>query len=159
MSEFPKPGPEHQMLRRLTGAWTARIQYFPAPAAPPRESNGEFLARMDLGGYFLYRDLNFGMEGYQGRGLTGWDMFERAYVGTWVDSTSPIISHTRGHFDDRGTFCEVSESRDADGKLVRVRLTTEMLDPNQMLFRIFRVDGPGDGWLMLQVEHTRRRFV
>src|SRR4051794_13930972 len=104
MVEFAKPGPEHQKLRRLTGAWTARIKYFGNPGGPT-ESNGEFLARMDIGGYFLSREVNFGMEGrFQGRGLTGFDTFKGAYVGTWVDSSSPIIYRTEGHFDERGVY-------------------------------------------------------
>ncbi len=44
MVDFAKPGPEHERLRRLTGAWTARIKYFPAPDAPPVESTGQYLA-------------------------------------------------------------------------------------------------------------------
>jgi hypothetical protein len=161
MVEFPKPGPEHQRLKRLTGAWTARIKYYPSPGADPVESAGELLARIDIGGYFLLRDINFGMQGYQGRGLTGWDAFQGAYVGMWVDSTSPIIYRTTGHFDERGNYCELSEGPNADGTIVRQRLTTEMVDPNRMLFRIYRLDGPSgnDETLMVEIEHTRRRFV
>jgi hypothetical protein len=114
---------------------------------------------MDIGGYFLCREINFGMQGYQGRGLTGYDAFRGAYVGTWVDSTSPLIYQTEGRFDERGVYCETSEGLDADGKRIRLRLTTEMLDPNQMLFRIYGVDDAGAETLMLHIEHTRRRFV
>jgi hypothetical protein len=169
MSDFPKPGPEHQRLKRLTGAWAASIKYFPGNGAPPEESHGEVLARMDLGGYFLCRDINFGLAGYQGRGLTGWDAFQNTYTGTWVDSTSPIIYQTRGHFDERGIYCETSEGPDANGEVVRIRMTTEVVDPgtaasdgpNKMLFRMYRLlDKQGDREEMsLEITHTRRRFV
>jgi Protein of unknown function (DUF1579) len=159
MVDFAKPGREHDRLRRLTGAWTARIKYFPAPDAPPQESTGQYLARMDIGGYFLCREMNFGMQGYQGRGLTGYDTFKGAYVGTWVDSTSPLIYRTEGHFDERGVYCETSEGLDADGTLIRLRLTTEMLEPNQMLFQIYSLDDAGLETLTVRIEHTRRRFV
>jgi hypothetical protein len=159
MVEFPKPGPEHQKLRRLTGAWAARIKYFPAPDAPPIESTGEFLARMDFGGYFLCREVNFGMQGFQGRGLTGYDPFQGTYVGTWVDSTSPSIYQTKGHFDERGNYCEISEGPGPNGTVLRTRLTTELVDPNQMLFRMYRLTDAGEEVLALQIEHTRRRFV
>jgi hypothetical protein len=157
MGEFPKPGPEHTKLRRLTGAWAAQIKYFPAPDASPHESTGEFLSRMDIGGFFLSRDMNFGLQGYQGRGLIGYDPFQKAYVGTWVDSTSPIIYRTTGGFDARGVFCETSEGPDADGILVRTRMTTEMIEPNQMLFRMYHCGA--SEWLALEIAHTRRRFV
>jgi len=162
MGNYPKPGPEHQKLRRLTGAWSARIKYFPPGGEAPEESNGEYLARMDIGGFFLYRDINFGIVGYQGRGLTGWDPFQKAYVGTWVDSTSPCIYPTRGHFDaEKGTFSEISEGPDENGELVRLRMSTEIIDNNQMLFRIWqRLNKTSDEEaLMLEIAHTRRRFV
>ena len=158
MREFPKPGPEHQKLRRLTGAWAARITRY-RPGEPPLESTGEFLARMDIGGYFLCREVNFGMQGFQGRALTSYDAFQRAYIGTWVDSMSPIIHRTRAQFDDEGTYCETSEGPDADGMLVRHRLTTEILGPNQMLFRMYELSEAGEETLCLRVEHQRRRFV
>lgn len=160
MVQFPKPGPEHQKLRRLTGAWTARIKHFATPGSVPTESSGEFLARMDVGGYFLSRDVNFGMEGrFQGRGLTGYDTFRGAYVGTWVDSTSPIIYRTEGRFDERGVYCETSEGPGPDGRLVRTHMTTEIVDPNQMLFRMYGLNEADERVLVLQIEHTRRRFV
>lgn len=159
MGVFDKPGPEHQRLKRLTGAFAARIKYYPAPDAPALESTGEFLARMDVGGYFLCREMNFGMQGYQGRGHIGWDPFRKQYVGTWIDSTSPIIYRTEGTFDERGVFSETSTGADEAGVERAVRLTTEMVDPNQMLFRMHHVADSGDAWLMLEIEHTRRRFV
>ncbi len=159
MLAFPKPGPEHAKLRRLTGAWTARIKLFDTPGGKPQESNGEFLARMDIGGYFLCRDVNYGLQGFQGRALTGYDMFRKTYVGTWVDSMSPIIYPTEGRFDERGAFCEISEGPDEQGKNVRVRMTTELVDATQMLFRMYRQNPDGSETIGLEIAHTRRRFV
>lgn len=159
MVEFSKPGPEHQALRRLCGAWTARIRYYPSPGAQPEESNGEFLAKMDLGGYFLCRDVNYGMQGYQGRAFTGYDPLRKAYVGTWADSTSPVIYMLEGRFDEKGRFCEIFEGPDASGALIRARMTTEILDPNQMIFTMHHLLEDGTEPLMLEIEHSRRRFV
>lgn len=159
MREFAKPGPEHQRLKRLTGVFAARIKHFAAPDASPQESSGEFLARMDIGGYFLVRAMNFGMQGYQGHGIIGWDPFAKRYVGTWIDSTSPIIYRTDGQFDERGRFCETSSGADPDGIQRQVRLTTEIVDQNQMLFRMFHLGDDGKEWLVLEIEHTRRKFV
>src|SRR4051812_24496959 len=110
---FAKPGPEHARLKHLTGAWAAQIKHYPTPGGEPVESAGEYVARMDLGGYFLCREMNFGLQGYQGRGLTGFDPLRGLYVGTWADSTAPLIYHTEGQFDARGVFVEVVEGPDA----------------------------------------------
>lgn len=151
------PTAEHEMLKKLTGAWSARIKRFEAKGARPIESTGEFLARMDLGGLFLVRDMNFGLQGFQGRGLTGWDPIQRAFVGTWVDCASPIIYRTVGHFDERGRYCEESTGPELDGTQVRVRLTSEIVDKDQMIFHMFHGE-KDEEYLALEIEHTRRRF-
>ena len=156
---FLEPGAQHERLRSLTGAWSARIRQFPTPNDPPIETTGEYLARMDLGGYFLCRDMNFGLQGYQGRGLTGYDVFENAYVGTWVDSTSPLIYRTLGHFDERGVYCELTGGPGADGSILRLRMTTEILGTNEMLFQMHHLADDGAECLVLEIAHTRRRFI
>ncbi len=79
---------------------------------------------MDIGGYFLCREMNFGMQGYQGRGLTGYERVQgrlRRHVGRF---------DLAAHLSDRRplrrarAYCETSEGPDADGTLIRLRLTT-----------------------------------
>lgn len=155
---FDKPGPQHERLRSLTGAWSARIKYYPSPGADPIESTGEFLSRIDLGGYFLLREMNFGLQGFQGQGLTGYDVFQQAYVGTWVDSTSPIIYQSVGHFDEGGSFHETMGGPGPDGKPTKLRAVTEFFDKNRMLFRMYLLEGSKES-IALEIEHTRRRFL
>jgi hypothetical protein len=151
------PTAEHLALKRLTGAWSARIKRYESRDAKAHESTGEFLARMDLGGLFLVRDMNFGMQGFQGHGLTGWDPFEKAYLGTWVDSLSPVIYRTVGHFDEAGRYCEESTGPDLDGLPIRVRLVSTIVGKDQMLFQMFHGEGDAE-YLALEIEHTRRKF-
>ena len=151
------PTAEHDRLKRLTGAWSARIRRYESRGAKALESTGEFLARMDLGGLFLVRDMNFGMQGFQGRGITGWDPFAKGYVGTWIDSASPFIHRTSGHFDEAGTYCEESSGPDQDGNTILVRMCTTIVGKDQMLFRMFQGEGDAE-YVALEIEHTRRRF-
>jgi hypothetical protein len=156
---FAAPDEHHAALRRLTGAWSAQIRYFEAPDAPPVERTGEFLARLDLGGYFLFRQINFGMQGFQGHGVTGWDPFKKSYVGTWADSESPVIYGTEGAFDERGNvFTETSEGPDADGTMLRLLMITEIVDDTHATYRMFRTDR-GSHELQVEILLTRRRFV
>lgn len=151
------PTAEHLQLKRLTGAWSARIKRWERRGGPVHESTGEFLARMDVGGLFLCRDMNFGLQGFQGRGLTGWDPFEKAFLGTWVDSASPVIYRTVGHFDASGRYCEESSGPDEQGNPIRVRMFTTVIGKDQMLFQLFHGEGDAE-YLALEIEHTRRRF-
>jgi len=159
MAVFAPPDENHAALRRLTGAWSAEIRYFETPGGPPVVRAGEYLARVDLGGYFLFRQVNFGMQGFQGHGLTGYDPFTKKYVGTWADSESPIIYATQGAFDATGkVFTETSVGPDADGEPVTMLMISEMVDDNRATFRMF--SGEGEGKVMLlEVLLTRRRFL
>ena len=38
--EFPKPGPEHEMLKKLEGVWEATVKSSFEPGKPPTESKG-----------------------------------------------------------------------------------------------------------------------
>lgn len=159
MSVFAPPDENHAALRRLTGAWSAQIRYFDNPGGPPTERTGEYLARVDLGGYFLFRQMNFGMQGFQGHGLTGFDPFKKKYVGTWADSESPVIYATEGTFDTTGkVFTETSVGPDPNGRDVSITMITEIVDDTHATFRMFAGDS-AEKTQVLEVLLTRRRFV
>lgn len=155
---YPKPGPEHERLRSLTGVWTARILAWPTLGGDPVESTGELQTRMDLGGYFLSREMNFGLQGFQGRGITGFDPRRGVYVGTWADSRSPLLHPTEGHFDDNGVFHERTHGSYPDGTPFQMRMTTTILGKTKMLYEMRLVQDDGEEILILRIEHTRRTF-
>jgi Protein of unknown function (DUF1579) len=158
MFEFPKPGPEHERLRALTGVWDSQVKFYSQPGTPPEESNGEYAAELDLGGYFLARDFAFGGQAFVGRGLTGFDPYKRKYVGVWVDSGSPAVYHTEGAFDASGrVYTETSEGPDPHGKPLKMRMTTEVTDRDHLLFKMYRVGDDGTQTLITEIIHTRRK--
>lgn len=130
MFEFTRPGPEHERLRVLTGVWDSLVKFYADPGIPPEESRGEYVAKLDLGGYFLARDIDFGGQTFVGRGLTGYDPYKKRYVGIWVDSGSPAMYHTEGTFDATGKiYTETSDGPDPQGRPLRLRMTTEVTIP------------------------------
>jgi hypothetical protein len=158
MFDFPKPGPEHERLRLLTGVWDSQVRFYYQPAMPPEESQGEYTAKLDLGGYFLARDFDFGGQTFVGRGLTGYDPYKNKYVGVWVDSGSPAVYHTEGAFDESGTvYTETSEGPEPHGKPLKMRMTTEIKDENHLLFRMYRVGDDAKETLITEITHTRRK--
>jgi hypothetical protein len=158
MYDFPKPGPEHKQLEQLTGTWDSAVKVYFQPDAPPYESSGECVTKLDLGGYFLIRDFSYGGEGFRGRGLTGYDPFQKKYLGVWVDSDSPGVYRTEGSFDASGKiFTETSDGPDPQGKPLRMRMTTEIKDENHLLFKIYRRGEDGGESLLTEITHTRRK--
>src|SRR5688500_16062582 len=66
----PKPGPEHDILKKDAGIWDATIQEMTEPGAPPKESKGVETNTLACGGLWLVTDFKGEMMGqpFQGHG-------------------------------------------------------------------------------------------
>src|SRR6266545_6480874 len=166
MYDYPQPGQEQERLGRLTGQWDSHVKFYFQPGAPPMEKMGRYTAKMDLGGYFLNREFEVALDDagdfkrldFHGRGLTGFNPYERKYLGVWVDSGSPAVYHTEGSFDDTGdVFTETSEGPDPEGRYMRMRLVTEVLDEDHQRFRISQLIAGGEERLVTEMIHTRKK--
>jgi hypothetical protein len=87
--EPPKPGPEHELLKKHVGEWALTMK------AGGQESKGTASYAMDLGGLWLVSSTKFDLFGqaYTGRGLDTYDPATKKYVAVWVDSmaTRPLV--------------------------------------------------------------------
>jgi hypothetical protein len=75
--EMPKPGPEHEVLKKLEGTWEATMK------AEGMESKGTMVYKMEMGGLWLTSafDGNFAGMKFSGRGLDTYDSTKKKYVG------------------------------------------------------------------------------
>src|SRR5687768_222046 len=110
--EFPKPGPEHELLKKLEGSWEATAKGGPA------ETKGTMTWKMDLGGLWLISKFegDFAGQKFHGHGMDSYDPHKKKYVGVWVDSmsTSPLVME--GTFDkDKKTLTMTGEGPGMDG--------------------------------------------
>ena len=82
--ESPKPGPEHDVLKKLVGNWDTTMKM------GGMDSKGTVTYKMDLGGLWLTSEMKselFG-EKYTGRGFDTYDAGKKKYVMVWIDSMS-----------------------------------------------------------------------
>ena len=79
----PKPGPEHERLKKMEGTWEASIK------TPGGESKGTATYKMDLGGFWLLSNFkaDFGGQPFEGRGADGYDPMKKKYVAGWLKIT------------------------------------------------------------------------
>ena len=93
--DFPKPGPEHEMLKKWVGTWDTTMKM------AGMESKGTATYKMELGGLWLASNFEGEIGGakFQGKGLDSYDAGKKKFVGIWVDNmiTSPLIME--GTFD------------------------------------------------------------
>jgi hypothetical protein len=136
--EFPKAGPEHEMLKKLEGTWDATMK------AGGVESKGTATYKMELGGLWLtstFECMLFDQK-FQGRGLDSYDPKKKKYVSVWVDNmlTSPMIME--GTYDkEKRTMTLSGEGPGMDGKPATFKSISEMKDENTMLFSMYVGDG------------------
>src|SRR5262245_16333106 len=80
----PKPGPEHEILKKMEGDWDLVMKF------EGGEAKGTVKYKMELGGLWLAGALESELFGtkFQGKSLDGYDPMKKKFVGVWVDSMS-----------------------------------------------------------------------
>ncbi|WP_437942297.1 DUF1579 family protein [Sorangium sp. So ce341] len=164
MYEFPKPGPEQERLSKLAGEWKSEVKFYVEPGAPPMVKPGAHSARMDVGGYFLLREFRVDLDdagdfkalAFDGRGLTGYDPFQRKYIGVWVDSGSPALYQTEASFDALGdVYTETSRGPGPSGEPLVIRMVTTFRARDEMVLEMFRVGEDGSETLVTEIRNVR----
>src|SRR5262245_40983715 len=111
--EPPKPGPEHEVLKKLEGVWDITMRF------GGMESKGRVTYKMDLGGLWLVSSVESDLGGmkFQGRGMDSYDAGKKKYVSVWVDSMSTTPMTMEGSYDAaKKTLTMAGEGPGMDGK-------------------------------------------
>jgi hypothetical protein len=148
----PKPGPEHEKLKQMEGVWDATIQ------SKEGESKGTMNYKMGLGGLWLMEHFKgeFGDAKFEGVGVTGYDSAKKKYVAVWIDShsSSPMLSE--GNLDKDGKTMTMIGEMSHDGKAMKVKMVTEMIDANSMVFTLTSPGPDGKDMQMLKISYKRK---
>jgi hypothetical protein len=138
---MPKPGPEHELLKKFEGEYDASMSFM------GQESKGVAKYKMGLGGFWLMMHYNgdFGGSKFEGAGAWGYDPTKKKYVSTWVDSMSPSIMLMEGAFDKEGTtYTETGEGPGPDGKPQKMKSVYDLKDKDMIIFTMYNVMGDKD---------------
>ncbi|HEV8254327.1 MAG TPA: DUF1579 domain-containing protein [Vicinamibacteria bacterium] len=154
--QAPKPGPEHELLRKQIGTWDATVEMMPI-GAPPSSSKGIERNRM-VGGLWLVTDFESWMAGqpFHGHGTTGYDPGKRKYVSTWVDTFGTSLYRGESSYDPATrTLTGVMEGPDDSGQPMRMSVMTEYKDDDT---RVVTMSMPGpDGKEVPSMKATYRK--
>ena len=135
--EFPKPGPEHEVLKQLVGTWDTTMKFGGG------EAKGVVTAKMDLGGMWMVSSLEselFGQK-YFGKGMDSYDATKKKYIGIWVDSMSASPMVMEGDYDKaKKTLTLAGQGPGMDGKPTKYKSTSEFTDENTMNFTMYMGD-------------------
>jgi hypothetical protein len=137
---MPKPGPEHEVLKKSVGTWDATVEMCDPTGAPVSTSKGVETNALSLGGLWLVSDFRGEMMGqpFQGHGVSGYDPVKKKYVGTWVDSMSVGLATMEGTWDPKtNTMTEWMEGPDPSGKVSKMKAVSEWKDDSTRVFSMY----------------------
>jgi hypothetical protein len=132
--DFPKPGPEHEQLKKLEGNWDTTFKM------AGQESKGKATYKMEVGGLWLVSTYDGEMAGakFYGHGLDSYDPGKKKFVSVWVDNmvTSPMTME--GTYDKaKKTMTMSGEGPGMDGKPTMYKSESEMPNDNTINFRMY----------------------
>jgi hypothetical protein len=135
--DFPKPGPEHEILKKMAGDWDFTMKIAGG------ESKGKVTYKMELGGMWLVSSLEgeiFGTKFY-GKGLDSYDAKKKKYVSAWFDSMSSTPMVMEGTYDkEKKTLTLEGEGPGMDGKPTKQRSISVMPDDDMINFSLYMGD-------------------
>lgn len=154
------PGPEHQKMAEHVGEWIVLSKMWMDPAAPPEESTGSASIRMIHDGRFQQMDYQGSMMGqsFRGLGLTGFDLLDRKYVGTWCDSMGTMMMVSEGTADATGNVVTMTSSmKDPLGRMNRMRQVTTHGDADHFTFEMWSACGSKPEAKVMELQFTRKK--
>jgi hypothetical protein len=132
--EMPKPGPEHEWLKKKVGTWETTMKF------GDKESKGTITFKMELGGLWLAGKLEselFGQK-FSGRSLDSYDPVKKKYIGVWVDSMSTSPVTIEGTYDKtKNELTMIGSGPGMDGKTTTYRSVTKMMDSDTEVMAMY----------------------
>ena len=154
---MPKPGPEHELLKKDVGTWDATVEMMMPPGPP---SKGVETNVLGPGGLWVISDFKSEMMGapFQGHGVAGWDPAKKKYVGTWVDSMSTGISVTESAYDPATkTSTGILEGPGPDGMPMKMKAVTQYQDDDTRVFTMYMKGPDGKEAPSMRITYKRRK--
>lgn len=156
--EMPKPGKEHEWLGQLVGEWTTEGECL-MEEGKATKTTGTETSRM-VGGFWATFEHQGEMAGEAFTGILtlGWDPEKKHYVGTWVDSMTPMMWQYTGTVDATGKVLtlETTGPCPTTGKPCRFREVIEITGPDSKTFTS-NIEMDGKWVTMMKMTCTRKK--
>jgi uncharacterized protein DUF1579 len=158
-----KPTAEHKILASEEGTWDASVKTFMSgPDAEPMVSKGVEVNTMMPGGLWMLSKFQgeFGGMPFEGRGQFGYDPLKKKYVGTWIDSTSTILSVLEGEYDAKTkTMTYVGDGYDPGqkAKFTQKMVTTTKGDGTRVFTLYMKYAGQPAEAKFMEITYTKKK--
>ena len=149
--DFPKPGPEHEHLKKLEGTWDATMKFMGQEI-----KGGTMTYKMEVGGLWLTSTFEgeFAGQKFQGKGLDSYDAGKKQFVRVWVNNmiTSPLIME--GTYDTDKKQLTMTGDGPGPGGTAKFKSVTTYKDDDNFVFDMYLADAKEPG---LTVVYKRKK--
>jgi hypothetical protein len=155
----PQRTPQHEVLKQDVGTWDATVKVWPNPGAEPITSQGTVKNELLPGGLWLVSRFEGEIAGmpFTGVGTTGYDPYEKNYIGTWADTMSPHLITMKGDYDPATkTMSATAEVRSPEtGQMVILKESGRYLGDNDRVFEMQMPDKDGKYAKVMEIQYKR----
>ena len=160
MMKYGMPGKNHEFLKKYVGDWDIEVKNWAAPGAEPLTSKASEKFRLIFDGRFLegqFQGMMMG-QGFQGRQIVGYDLYQNKYVSFWIDSMSTAFFLTSGMLNAAGNaMTETGTWPNAiTGGTQKVRFVTTFLPDGRYTFEMFMPAPDGKEYKSMELTGTRK---
>jgi len=156
----PKPGKEHDALKKYTGTWDCLVKHSMSPDGPWTESKGTETNKLVCNGLWLETDVlgDMGPMGkFEGHGLQGWDTTQKKYKSSWVDTMCTYLCVQEGTWDDKtSTMTWTMEGPDMTGKTAKFR-STDVVKGDTRELNCWQTGSDGKEWKCMTIAYTKKK--
>jgi len=161
--EAMTPGAPHKSLESLVGTWDAEVKTWMAgPTGDPMVSKAVSQVKPVLGGRYIMEEVTGDMmnQPFSGVGYTGYDNFNKKYVGFWIDNMGTGMMTLEGSLDKGGTVFTMWGKEDdvmTGEKGKKVKYVTRIVDNDTHVYEMYNVTTYGDKKPIMQITYTRKK--
>lgn len=155
--KLARPGPHHEILKRMEGTFDSKARFWMAPGAPPMDSTGRMVNTLLLGGRVLehkYKGTMMGSE-FEGWGSLSFDNISQQYTGVWMDTMATMIQLHTGPAGADPSVLDLRGEFTLPMGVIQSRHLTRVLDRDHMVFEIHQSRAGQPEALIGRIEYTR----
>jgi uncharacterized protein DUF1579 len=160
MAKYSTPGAEHKKLESYVGTWDTSVKMWMEPGAAAQESTGTAENSMILGGRYLQQKFEGTMMGqpFSGIGYTGYDLYKKRYISTWMDTMGTSIMSMTGNPDASGKMVMTGSMDDPmTGKKMNFKEVMTDVDNDHQVFEMWATGANGKMFKNLEIHYTRKK--
>ncbi len=159
MMKYAMPTKDHDFLKNYVGNWDVEVKSWTQPGAEPMMSKGTMMGELFLDGRFVKCNFEGLMmaQPFKGMQVTGYDLFQKKYVGFWIDNMSTCFYLTTGTLDASGkVLTETGMWPDPmTGGASKVKIVTTHMD-GKFRFEMFMTGPDGKEFKSMEIMYSRK---